>query len=153
MTLLVVVGAENTELETGVDVLSPVGTISLNRNLETISLFAQYQRVISGGGGGSLSARDIVNLNFRRRLNDLIFAGLGIRGYKTDALEEGPTTIDERDYIQLRALIGWNLTEDFSLEAQYRYTIIYREIVGESANSNNIMLWVHWRPTPWTRSR
>jgi len=153
MTFRAVVGAEKTELETGVDNVSPVGSISLFRYLETITLFAQYQRTISGGGGGSLTSRDSFNLNFRRQLNDRVAAGLGVRAYQTDSLEEGPAGIDERDYIQLRALIAWNLTETVSLEAHYRYTIIDREVVGESANSNNIIVGINWRPTPIVRSR
>ena len=133
--------------------VSPVAEVSLLRNFETISLFAQYQRSISGGGGGSLTARDQINLNFRRQLNDKIAAGLGVRAYRTEALEEGAVTVDERDYVQLAALFVWNLTETVALETHYRYTIINREVIGESANSNNIMLWLNWRPTAIVTSR
>jgi hypothetical protein len=152
-TLRAIVGAENTELETGTSKVSPVANIGIYRQLETIRLLAQYQRVISGGGGGTLLARDIVNLNFRRELSDRISGGLGVRAYETTALEEGQITIDERDYIQLRALFMWNMTQNFSMELDYRYTVLDREVIGESANSNNIMLWFSWRPTPIVTSR
>ncbi len=152
-TVRAVVGFENTELSTGSDSVSPVANISLTRRLETITLFAQYRRSVSGGGGGALLARDAINLNFNRELNDRFTAGLGIRAYTTTELEEGTISIDERDYVQLRALVVWNLSERLSLEANYRYTILSREILGESANSNNIMLWLNWRPRPFTSSR
>ena len=153
MTLRALVGAETTELESGEDDTSPMAEISLLRNFETMTLFAQYQRSISGGGGGSLSARDQFNINFRRQLTDRIAAGLGVRAYKTDALESGVITVDERDYVQLRALFVWNLSETLALETHYRYTILDREVAGESANSNNVMVWLNWRPTPIVRSR
>jgi hypothetical protein len=140
------VGVENTELDTGEDVVEPVANISIVRRLETITMFAQYRRVISGGGGGSLTARDMINLNFSRRLNDRITAGIGVRAYTTTALEEGTFTIDERDYLQLRGQFIWNLSRTFALEANYRYTILNRELLGEAANSNNIMVFLNWRP-------
>lgn len=152
-TFEAIVGAENTELEAGTSTVSPVGSIGIFRQLETIRLLAQYQRVISGGGGGSLLARDIINLNFRRELNEKISAGLGVRAYATTTLEEGQVNIDERDYIQLRALFVWTMTQHFSMEVDYRYTVLDREIVGESANSNNIMLWFSWHPTAFVTSR
>ena len=147
------VGVENTELDTGEDDLNPVANISLTRRLETITLIAQYRRVIAGGGGGSLTARDMININFTRRLSDRISAGLGVRAYTTTALEEGAFTIDERDYLQLRARFVWDLSKTLALEADYRYTILDRELIGESANSNNIILALRWRPTPFIRSQ
>ena len=147
------VGVENTELDTGEDDLNPVANISLIRRLETITLIAQYRRVIAGGGGGSLTARDMININFTRRLSDRISAGLGVRAYTTTALEEGAFTIDERDYLQLRARFVWDLSKTLALEADYRYTILDRELIGESANSNNIILALRWRPTPFIRSQ
>jgi hypothetical protein len=140
-------------LDNGVDSLNPVGSISLSRELQTIRLFAEYRRTISGGGGGALTARDMVNLNFTRDLNDRISAGIGVRAYTTTALEEGIRTIDERDYVQLRATLVVNLSPTFSVQTDYRYTVLDRELVGESANSNNIMLWLNWRPRPFSRSR
>jgi len=151
-TFRAVVGAENTELDDGVESLNPVGSISLTRELQTIRLYAEYRRTISGGGGGALTARDMVNLNFTRDLNDRITAGLGVRAYTTTALEEGVRTIDERDYVQLRATLIINLSPTMSVQTDYRYTVLNREQIGESANSNNIMLWLNWHPRPFTRS-
>jgi hypothetical protein len=88
----------------------------------------------------------MINLNFSRRLNDRITAGIGVRAYTTTALEEGTFTIDERDYLQLRGQFIWNLSRTFALEANYRYTILNRELLGEAANSNNIMVFLNWRP-------
>jgi hypothetical protein len=140
------VGAENTQLDTGKNVVEPVANISIVRRLETITMFAQYRRVISGGGGGSLTARDMINLNFTRRLSDTISSGIGVRAYTTTALEEGTITVDERDYLQLHGQFTWNLSRTISLEANYRYTILNRQLLGEAANSNNIMVFLNWRP-------
>jgi len=140
------VGVENTKLDTGQNVVEPVASLSIIRNLETITMFAQYRRVITGGGGGSLTARDMINLNFRRRLSDRISAGIGVRAYTTTALEEGTFTIDERDYLQLRGQFTWFLSQAFSLETNYSYTILNRQLLGESANSNNITVFLSWRP-------
>jgi len=39
------------------------------------------------------------------------------------------------------------------LEANYRYTFLDRSTLGESANSNNVTIWLDYRPTPIIRSR
>jgi hypothetical protein len=147
------VGIEDTKLDSGESDVNWVANLSLTRRLETITMLAQYRRVIAGGGGGSLTARDILNLNFTRRLSDRISAGIGVRAYTTTALEEGVFTIDERDYLQLRAQFVWNLSQTVSMDFNYRYTILDREIVGEAANSNNVMVWLNWRPSPYSSSR
>lgn len=152
-TLRAVVGIEDTDLVSGSSGAAAVANLSLTRRLETITVFAQYRRAISGGGGGALLARDMINLKFNRQLNDRFTAGLGVRAYATSELEEGISSIDERDYVQLRGLVVWNLSQNLSLEAQYRYTILSRESLGESSNSNNITLGLSWRPTPIIRSR
>jgi hypothetical protein len=99
-----------------------------------------------------LNARDSINLNFTRELNERISAGLGVRAYQTTALENA-VNFDERDYLQLRAQFTWNMTQTWSLEANYRYTFSDREVLGESANSNNVTIWLNYRPTPIIRSR
>lgn len=152
-TLRALVGLEDTEDASGESDVNPVADISLTRNLETITFLAQYRRVISGGGSGSLTERDIFNINFKRQLSDLITAGIGVRAYATSATSEGATTINERDYVQLRAQFIWNLSNTISLEANYRYTVLDRATLGESANSNNISLWLNWRPKPYSSAK
>lgn len=151
--LRIVVGAENTELTGGDSEIDPVGEITLTRQLETIRLLAQYRRVVSGGGSGNLENRDIININFTRDLTEKITAGLGVRAYSTKSRRNDGGTFDERDYIQLRAQLVWNLTETFQFEANYRYTVLDRAFLGESGNSNNIALWLNWRPTGYSNTR
>jgi hypothetical protein len=145
---------EKTQLRAlaGVEEINWVADVSLSRRLQTITLLAQYRRSISGGGSGTLYARDAINLNFTRRLNERISAGLGVRAYQTTALEN-TVNFDERDYLQLRAQVTWNMTQTWSLEANYRYTFSDRELLGESASSNNVTVWLTYRPTPIIRSR
>ncbi len=147
------VGLEDTDQETGESDVNWVGNISLMRRLQTITMLAQYKRTVSAGGGGALSVRDSINLNFKRRLNERISAGLGVRAYQTNALNDAIVTFEERDYIQLHSQFTWHLTPKFSLEANYRYTFIDRSELGESANSNNVTIWLNYRPTPIVRSR
>ncbi len=147
-TLLVIVGLANTETTDGESSVDPVGEITLIRRLETIRLLAQYRRVVSGGGTGNLTARDIININFTRDLTERVSAGIGVRAYSTTARREGAAgTLDERDYVQLRAQVAWNLSRTISFEVNYRYTVLDRVNLGESANSNNISLWLNWRPS------
>jgi hypothetical protein len=146
-------GMEDTEREAAGSDLNWVADVSLVRRLQTITVLAQYRRTISGGGAGTLSARDQININFTRRLNDYISAGLGVRAYQTNPLDDEVVNFDERNYVQLRALFTWNMTRTWFLQADYRYTILDRVQFGESANSNNVTIWLNYRPTPITRSR
>ncbi len=123
-----------------------VGSVSLIRDLETIRFFAQYQRAYEGGGAGTVSVRDSFNLNFRRRLNEKISAGLGVRAYQrkggsSSFLNEG------RNYVQLQSSLVWYLSKSFVVEVDYRYTVIDRGAeLGERANSNRINLWLVYQP-------
>jgi hypothetical protein len=151
--LRVIAGLENTELIGAESEVDPVGEITLTRQLETIRLLAQYRRVISGGGSGNLTNRDVININFTRDLTEKVAAGIGVRAYSTKSRRNTGATFDERDYVQLRAQFAWNFTETFQLEANYRYTVLDRGTIGESANSNNISLWFNWRPTGYSSTR
>ncbi len=151
--LRVIAGLENTDLIGGDSEVDPVGEITLTRQLETIRLLAQYRRVISGGGSGNLTNRDVININFTRDLTQKVGAGIGVRAYSTKSRSNSGATFDERDYVQLRAQFFWNLTETFQFEANYRYTVLDRQTIGESANSNNISLWMNWRPTGFSSTR
>ena len=143
----VLVGVEGADNESGGRDLEPVADISLVRRLQTITLLAQYRRSISGGGAGTLSSRDEINLNFTRRLSERVSAGLGVRAYATNALEGDVVNFDERDYVQLRAQFTWNLTRTWFIQADYRYTFLNRQLIGESGNSNDVTIWLSYRPT------
>ena len=153
-TLRMIVGVVNTETIDGSGSIDPVGEITLTRRLETINLLAQYRRVVSGGGTGNLTARDIININFTRELTERVSAGIGVRAYSTTALrEEAGNPFDERDYVQLRAAVAWNLSRTLSFEVSYRYTVLDRVNLGESGNSNNITLWFNWQPSGYSSAR
>jgi hypothetical protein len=123
-----------------------VGFATIIRNLETIRMFAQYQRTISASGAGRLSVRDAVNLNFRRRLNEKVTAGLGVRAYQSRGIGD-VASIDDRNYIQLQSSFVWYLTDYFAIEADYRYTVLDRsDVLGERSNSNRINLWFVYQP-------
>jgi len=151
--LRLVAGLENTELGNGESKVDPVGEITLIRRLETIRLLAQYRHVVTGGGSGDLTSRHIININFTRDLTDKVAAGIGVRAYDASTRDENTVSIDERDYVQLRAQFIWNFSRTVSFEANYRYTMMDRKIIGESANSNNITVWLNWRPSGFSSAR
>jgi hypothetical protein len=139
------VGVENTDDDTDA-VSEVVGNVTLIRNLETINILAQYRRSISASGAGRVSSRDQINVNFNRRLNQKISAGIGISAYHSQGLGD-TVSIDDRDYVQLRTMFSWYLTPAFVVEADYRYTILDRgDAVGERANSNHVTLWFIYQP-------
>ena len=139
------IGVEDTDqgdIDTDPEV---VGTIGIRRQLETIRMFAQYRRTITASGAGRLSARDTINVNFSRRLNEKVTAGLGVRAYQTNGL--GGAAIDDRRYVQLHSSFAWYLTRSFIIEADYRYTVLDRsEVTGERSNSNRVNLWFVYQP-------
>ena len=149
--LRVLAGLEDTDNEFGESHMDWVADVSLVRRLQTITLLAQYRHSISGGGSGTLSSRDEINLSFTRRLNERISAGLGVRAYATNALEDEAVNFDARDYIQMHARFTWNLTRTWFIEADYRYTFLNRERIGEGANSNDVTIWLSYRPTAIVR--
>ena len=124
-----------------------VGGVSLIRDLETIRFFALYRRSIEGGGSGRVSLRDSFNLNFRRRLNERISAGLGVRAYRSKRLTAALTNV-ERNYVQLQSSVAWYLSKSFVVEADYRYTVIDRgdDVIGGRANSNRLNLQFVYQP-------
>ena len=146
-------GLEDTEIINASNELAWVADLSLSRELETISLLAQYRRTVSASGAGQLGSRDSINFNFTRDLSDKVSAGLGARVYATNAVNDTAQNFDDQDYVQLRSQFTWNVTEVFSIEANYRYTILDRETRGESSNSNEITLWFSYQPRAIVRSR
>jgi len=145
--LRAMVGFETTEGDLdSADGTQPVGNITLTRNLQTIRILATYRRSINATGAGRLSSRDSLSLNFNRQLNNKISAGIGVRAYQSRGLDDS-LLIDDRDYIQLRSRFVWNLSQQFSLEFDYRYTMLNRVELGERANSNAILVWFSYQPT------
>ena len=154
MRLMAMIGFEDID-QSGFDYDPEVtANVTLTRNLETISLYAQYRRSVSASGAGELSIRDSLNLNFRRRLSERVSAGVGIRAYRSSPGDGSVSTEeDDRDYIQLQSSFRWYLSTAMVIEADYRYTINDREevlvngvLVGERANSNQVNLWFIYQP-------
>lgn len=146
-------GLENTEVANNDNEVDWVANVSLARRLETTSLLAQYRRSISASGSGRLGARDSINLNFTRDLNERISSGIGARVYQTTGINSGIVAFDERSYVQLRSQFTWHLSQTFSIEANYRYTWLARESEIESSNANEITIWFSYEPQPMIRSR
>lgn len=146
MRLNAMIGMEDTQ-QTAVS-FNPevVGNVTLTRDLETIRMFAQYRRSVSGSGAGTLAVRDALNINFRRRLNEKITAGLGVRAYRSRGTGDS-LAFDDRNYVQLQSSFLWYLSTSLVVEANYRYTVNDRSAaIGERANSNQVNLWFTYQP-------
>jgi hypothetical protein len=143
------IGAENVESAvTGISETQPVGEVSFIRRLETIRLLAQYRRSVSSTGSGRMTGRDSVNVNFTRDLTERYAAGLGVRAYQAKPIDLSGLDLPgfQREFLRLTALFTWNITRTLALRTSYRYTVSNREVQGESANSNQIVAWLIFRP-------
>lgn len=140
------VGAESSEDDFGANETNTVGDVSLIHKSQTSQFLASYRRSISGSGTGILSLRDSVNLNFTRKLSPKVSIGAGVAAYSTSALDAASASVEDRDYIQLRARLSRKFTRVFSVDLDYRYTSIDREISSADAESNRVDLWFRYRP-------
>lgn len=142
------VGMESTEQANGNREPEAIGDLTLTQNLETITMFAQYRRAVNASGAGQVSARDMLNVNFTRRLNEKISVGIGVRANKTTSLGQVISAFNDREYVQLRTQFIWFLSPRFSIETDYRYTVLDRgPTLDGRANSNRVNLWFVYQPT------
>jgi len=149
--------------EVGVEETKPTGSesdsnavwdINVVKNVETITLLAQYKRTMEGSGGGRVTARDSFNLSVTKQFfPERLRGGLGVRVYTTDRLSNDPGAFEERDYAQFGAQLTYAMSRTFSVRGDYRYTYIDRSTTAGSDNSNSIILWLIYRPTAMTTSR
>jgi hypothetical protein len=110
-------------------------------------MLAQYRRSVNASGAGNVTLRDQVNVNFTRRLNEKISVGLGVRAYQSRGIGDAASIFLDQDYLQLRTQFVWYLSQAFSMEADYRYTVLDRgEAFDGRANSNHVTLWFVFNP-------
>ena len=69
----------------------------------------------------------------------------GVHAYQTRGLDKDAINLDEQDYVQFRALFTFNISRVFSVELDYRYTDIDRDISTSNASSNLVNLWFRFR--------
>ena len=101
----------------------------------------------TASGAGRMAERDAININLTRQLHDRFSTGLGVRAYTSKPIDfTGAGSAFGRDYVQLTARFTWNITRTFAFQTSYRYTILNREVLGESANSNQVLAWLIFRP-------
>jgi hypothetical protein len=143
MQLEFLVGAESADPDVGDTETDMIADVFLTRRLQTTWLQAGYRRSLAGSGIGTVSLRDEIYLAFRRDLTELVSAGLGLRAYRANAINEENA---DRDYAQMRAEFTWRLTESFSIVGDYRFTFLDREEEAESADSNQAYLYLQWAP-------
>ena len=123
----------------------PTGEITLSQQLKTIRLLAQYRKRVNATGRGSLTTRDELNLRFSRDLNERVTVGLGARAYKTETVSGFFNT---QDFVQIRGQVVWRISRAFSMQADYRHTVIDRGLIDGAADSNRFTLWLSYQPNP-----
>ena len=144
------VGLESVEQEdVGLPITSldpqPTAEFTLSRQLETVRLLAQYRKRVNATGRGSLTARDELNLRFSRDLNDRVTVGLGARAYKSETVSG---IINTQDFVQIRGQVVWKISPAFSMQADYRHTVIDRGTFDGAADSNRFTIWLSYQPRP-----
>jgi hypothetical protein len=139
--LTALVGIEHSEPDEGSSSDDWIADISVRRRLQTTWLLARYRRNVSAQGDGDLSIRDEIHLGFTRQLTELIEAGIGVRGYTADGVSGDA---NDRDYVQIRTEFEWDITRRLSMIGDYRYTILDREEENESANANQLFVYLQY---------
>jgi hypothetical protein len=123
----------------------PTAELTLRRNLETTRFLAQYRKRVSASGRGQLTNRDEINVRFSRDLNEFVTVGLGARAYSLDTISG---IANSQDYVQVRGQAVWRMSRSFSLQADYRHTVIDRGDIEGAADSNRFTVWLSWQPNP-----
>lgn len=145
------VASDTTEDGAGNDDTNTVGGISVIHRLETTRVIAAYRRNISGNGAGGLTLRDSFSLNVSRDISPRLTLSAGVRAYSSDALDEAGSTLNNRDYLQIRTNARWNYSRSVSFAVDYRYTQVDRiteDMNSFNTDSNQLGLWVYWQPNP-----
>ena len=138
-------GIDSTEDEFGSDQTNPIGEISFSHRLRVSRVLAAYRRTISGSGSSELSVRDTISLLLSRGLSDKFTISGGVQAYQTSALDDNAVNNDEQKYLQLRLLFVYNISPTFSIDLDYRYTDLDRELTVTNAESNLVNLWFRYR--------
>ncbi len=141
------IGAEDIDFvsSTVEDSTEFVADFSVVRRLETINVLARVRRHVTASGTSIPTMRNSFDLIFNRRLSEKITASVGARAYQTEALSD--SSVKGRSYIQLSGQVGWYFTPTFFGELRLTHTINDRGLLlGESADSNRINLWLVYRP-------
>ncbi len=107
-------------------------------------------------GDGDQVVRNRVTIGLDHRLTPLTTARLNLDyADNVDVLGEQSETSDEDGdsrYTSVRPAIAWQLTEDWSLEAQYRFRYRLFEDDDESASSNAVFLTLQYNFPTWAGS-
>jgi hypothetical protein len=117
------------------------------------SLRASLSHDTEPSGDGDEVVRNRVTFGVNHKLTPLTTARLNVDYVdNVDILgSEGDETSDEGTsrYTSVRPAIGWQLTEDWSLEAQYRFRYRLYDDDGGSATSNSVFLTLQYNFPTW----
>lgn len=145
------VGAQRTELEGGFDneledssngFLFDAG---VRRTWERTEIRLAGGRFLQPSGAGSLRETDQLRLNLRHQFRPRWYGELSGVVLSTDVLDSADDA-DRRDYYDLRARVGYELSRAWTVEASYaRRRQDYKDTPG-TASANETYLTVNYQP-------
>jgi hypothetical protein len=71
--------------------------------------------------------------------------GLGARAYISETVSGA---FNQQDFVQIRGQVIWRISRAFSMQADYRHTVIDRGLITGAADSNRFTLWLSYQPNP-----
>jgi len=102
-------------------------------------------RSVQPSGTGFLREVDRIRLNLRHDFQPRWFGELGGVFQTTDGLDDD-NGFDQRDYYQVRGLVGYQLTQSWTVEATYSFTRQDYENTPGEADRNEVFLTVNYQP-------
>jgi hypothetical protein len=152
------VGAQRTEIEAGlaseVDD-SATGFLfdaGVRRQLERTDIRLSGGRGLQPSGRGFLRETDRIQLALRHQFLPRWYGELAGRAQRSDVVGDAPG-LNERDYFEVRTLLGHQLAPDWNLEASYLFRYLDYEDRPGSAKANEAFLTVNYQPRGrvWSR--
>lgn len=111
---------------------------------EQTSIRAQVSHDIEPSGDGDLRTRNRATVNLGYRATELTTLGLALDYADNVDYGDGGSTDEDDDeesrYVSVRPNVAWEISEDWSLVAEYRFRHKAFEEDGDSATSNTVLL-------------
>lgn len=119
--------------------------IGVNRRWEQTTLRAAGGRSIRASSTGFLNQVDQLRLSLNHEFSARWELGTALLLLRTDALDDN-FPFDQRNYYELRTRLSHRLTRAWVVELNYTFTYLDREDTPGTANSNEVLLTVSYRP-------
>jgi hypothetical protein len=151
-------GAQTTDIEAGPNSelddsqTSYLFRSGMTREWERTRLQIEIDRSVDPSGTGFLKTRDGLRLNLLQQLRPRWTGRLQAYVFTEDSVDNA-VDVNNRDYAQIEAAIGWQMSTAWSVAGSYRYTYQDYDDDPGDANANVFRLGFIYRPTGkiWSR--